>query len=75
MTVEASTKIVNFMIPQGKSYCVRAWPYWSNSKNALFLKNLLYSRVSNRQTEYIVMISMEASSKIVNFVTPGQGFL
>ena len=75
MTVEASTKIVNFMIPEGKISGVRAWPYWSNSKNALFLKNLLYSRVSCRQTEYIVMISMEASSKIVNFVTPWAGVL
>ena len=38
-----------------------------------FFKNILYSCASSRQTEYIVMMSKEASTKIVNFKTPGAG--
>ena len=39
-----------------------------------FFKNLvLYSCASSRQTEYIVMMSKEASTKIVNLMTPGAG--
>ena len=41
-----------------------------------FFKNLLlYSSASSKQTEYIVMMSKEASTKIVNFMTPGAGVL
>ena len=41
-----------------------------------FLKYLLlYSRTQIRQTESIVMISKEGSTKIVNFKTPRAGVL
>ena len=41
-----------------------------------FLKNLLlYSQALSRQTKYLVMMSKEGSTKIVNFMTPGAGVL
>ena len=41
-----------------------------------FLKNLLlYSQTDIRQTNYIVMMTKEGSTKIVNFMTPGAGVL
>lgn len=41
-----------------------------------FLKNiLLYSWVSSRQTEYMIMKSKEAFTQILNFMTPGTGAL
>ena len=41
-----------------------------------FLKNLLlYSQAEIRQTKYIVMMTMEGSTKNVNFNTPWAGVL
>ena len=41
-----------------------------------FLKNLiLYFQAFLRQTKYIVMMTKEGSTKIVNFMTPGAGVL
>ena len=41
-----------------------------------FLKNLLpYSQALIRQTKYVVMITKEGSTKIVNFMSPGAGVL
>ena len=41
-----------------------------------FLKNLLlYSQALIRQTKYVVMMTKEGSTKIVNFMTPGVGVL
>ena len=41
-----------------------------------FFKNLLlYSQALIRQTKYVVIISKEGSTKIVNFMTPGAGVL
>ena len=41
-----------------------------------FFKNiLLYSQAQIRQTKYIIMLIKEGSTKIVNFMTPGAGFL
>ena len=41
-----------------------------------FFKNLLlYSQALIRQTKYIVMMTKEGSTKIVNFMTPGAGVL
>ena len=41
-----------------------------------FLKNLLlYSQALIRQTKYVVMMTKEGSTKIVNFMTPGTGVL
>ena len=36
---------------------------------------LLYSQAYIRQTKYIVMMTKEGSTKIVNFMTPGAGVL
>ena len=41
-----------------------------------FFKNLfLYSQAYIRHSKYIVMITKEGSTKIVNFMTPGAGVL
>ena len=41
-----------------------------------FLKNLLlYSQALIRQTKYVVIMTKEGSTKIVNFMTPGVGVL
>ena len=42
--------------------------------NGIF-KNLLYSQVWIRQTKYIVIMTKEGSTKILNFMTPGAGVL
>ena len=40
------------------------------------LKNLLlYSQAQIRQIKYVVMMTKEGSTKIVNFMTPGAGVL
>ena len=71
MSKEASTKIVNFMTP-GTGVSVMGCGHIV--KMHYFFKNLLlYSCASSRQTEYIVMMSKEASTKIVYFMTPGAG--
>ena len=76
MAKEGSSKIVDIMTPQGRDSCGRAWPYKSYSENALFLKNLLlYSQAWIRQTKYIVMMTKEGSTQIMNFMTPGAGVL
>ena len=36
---------------------------------------LLYSQAKIKQTMYIVMMTKEGSTKIINFVTPGAGVL
>ena len=47
-----------------------------SEKLLYFLKNLLlYSQALIRQTKYVVMMTKEGSSKIVNFMTPGAGVL
>ena len=38
-------------------------------------KNLLHSQVWIRQTKYIVMMTKEGSTKILNFMTVGSGVL
>ena len=40
-----------------------------------FKKNFIYSQTSIRQTKYLVMITNEGSTKIVNFMTPWEGVL
>ena len=53
-----------FHFPWGWGSCARAWPY------AFFFKNLLlYSQAQIRQTKYIVIITKEGSTQIVNFMT------
>ena len=78
MTKEKSTKIVNFMNP-GAGGFVLGRGHISHTcivKMHHFFKNLLlYSQAYIRQTNYVVMITKEGSTKIVNFMTPGAGVL
>ena len=56
--------------PRGGNFGVK------NVKLMFFLKNpLLYPRAWFRQTKYIVMMTKEGSTKIVNLMTPGSGIL
>ena len=78
MSIEAFTKIINFMTPKAGVLvigCGHISLYGHIEKMYHFFENLLYSCASSRKTEYIVMISMEASTKIINFLTPGSGVL
>ena len=38
-----------------------------------FFKNILYSDAKIRQTKCVVMMTIEGSTKIVNFMTPREG--
>ena len=57
-----------FHDPRGRGSSARAWPCKSYYEN-------LYSQALIRQTKYIVMMTKEGSTKIVNFMTPGAGVL
>ena len=61
MTKEDSTKIVNCIIPGGRGFCARAWPYKS------YRENLLYSHAYIRKNKYIVVMNKERSYTIVNY--------
>ena len=75
MTKEGSTKIVNFMTPRTGVLVLGHGQISHIVKNALFLKNLiLYSQAQNRQTKFMIVMTEEWVTKIVNFMTPG-GFL
>ena len=76
MTKEVSKKIVNFMTP-GAGVLVQGCGHISHIvKLHYFFKNLLlYSQALIRQTKYVVMMTKEGSTKIVNFMTPGTGVL
>ena len=76
MTIEWSTKILNFMIPRAGvlllgrghiSHIVKMYYYFKNI--------LLYSQAWIRQFKYIVMMSKEGSTQIVNFMNSGAGVL
>ena len=76
MTEEGSTKIVNFMNPRGGFLVLGLGNMRYIVKIHYFFKNLfLYSHAQIKQTEGIVIMSKEGSTKIVNFITPGQRFL
>ena len=72
MTKEGSTKIVSFMTP-GAGILVIGCGHLSHIvKMHYFLKNiLLYYQAYIRQTNYIVLINKDGSTKIVTFMTPG----
>ena len=61
-------EIINFMIPTS-----RGGNFWvKRVKLIYFLKNLLlYSETWFRQIKYIVILTKEGSTKILNFMTPG----
>ena len=73
MTKEGSIEIVTFMTP-GAGVLVLGCGHIV--KMHYFFKTLLlYSQAQIRQTKYIVIMTMERSTKIVNFMTPGAGVL
>ena len=78
MTKEGFTKIVNFMTPgAGAGFPLLRFGHLSDiMKIHYFFKNLLlYSQTHIRQTEGLIMMSEEGSTKIVNFMIPRAGFL
>ena len=69
ITKEGCTKIVKFMIPGADVLVV--WLYRSYSEMHYFFKHfLLYSGIWFRQPLCIVMMTIEGSTKILNFMTP-----
>ena len=65
-------EIVNVMTPiqRGGNFGVKS------VKLLYFFKNLLlYPKALIKQTNYVVMMTKEGSTKIVNFMTPGVGVL
>ena len=74
MTKEGSTKIVNFMTP-GAGVLVQGHDHISHivKMHYLFKNLLLYSQALIRQTKYVVKLTKEWSTKIINFLTPGAG--
>ena len=74
MNKEGSTKIVNFRIP-GAGVLVLECSHISHIvKMHYFFKNLLLnSQALIRQTKYVVVMTKEGSTKIVNLMTPGAG--
>ena len=75
VTKELSTKIVNFMTPGVGFLVLRCGHVSYIVKIHHFFKNLLYSQAQIRQTEGIVMMSKEGSTKIVKLITPRAGVL
>ena len=75
MTKKGSTQIVNFMTPEAGVLALGCGHISHIVKIHYSLKNLLYSQAWIRPIKYIVMMTKEGSTKIVNFMTPGQGFL
>ena len=71
MTKEESTIIVNFMTP-GAGVLVLWHGHISHIVTMYyFFKNLLlYSQALIRPIKYIVMMTKEGSTKIVNYMTP-----
>ena len=76
MTKEGSTKIVYFMTPRAGVHVLGRGHISHLVKMHYFFKNLLFnSQALIRQTKYVVMMTKEGSTKIVNFMTPGAGVL
>ena len=76
MSKNASSKIVNFMAP-GSGVLVLGWGSidYIEKMQKLFENLLLCCLVFKELTKYIVMMSKNASSKIVNYMAPGSGVL
>ena len=72
LTKEGSTKIVNCMTA-GAGGLVLGCGYISYIVKMVYFFNnlLLYSQAEIRQTKYVVMMTKEGSTKIINFMTPG----
>ena len=76
LTKESSTKIVNFMTP-GEDFLLLERGHTSHivKMHYYFKKLLLYSQAYFRQTKSVVMMIKERSTKVVNLMNPGAGFL
>ena len=75
MTREGFTNIVNFMTPRAGVFVLGCGQISHIVKMHYFFKNLLYSHAYIRQTKYIVMMTKEGSTQIVNFMTLRTGVL
>ena len=76
MTKERSTKIVNFMTPWAGVIALGCGHISHIVKIHYFFKILLlFSQAQIKQTKYIVIMTKEGSTKIVNFMTPAAGVL
>ena len=76
ITKKGFTKIINVMTP-GVGVLLLGRGHISRIvKMHYLLKNvLLYSQALNRQTKYVVMMTKEGSTQIINFMPPGAGVL
>ena len=73
---EESTKILNFMTPGAGVLALGHGPYRHLAQPTFCsIYILVDAQALIRQTMYIVMITKEGSTKIVNFMTPGAGVL
>ena len=74
MSMDTSDKNCKFCDPGARVFVLGCGHIGHVVKLHYFFENFpLYSWSSCRQTEYKVMIIMEASTQIVNFMTPGAG--
>ena len=73
---EGSTKIINFMTPGAGVFVPWCGHISHIVKMHYFFKYLLlYSQAKIKQTKYIVLMTKEGFTKIINFVTPEAGVL
>ena len=64
-----------FHDPQGRGSCAKLWPYKPYSKNALFLKMLIFFSTAEHRSDKlsiytVIMINKEGFTKTVKFMTP-----
>ena len=69
MSMRPSIKIVKFMTP-GSGVQALGWGQYGHKVKKILKNLLLYSHTCEQKTEYMVMMSMRASTKIVKFMTP-----
>ena len=74
MTKEGSTKIVKFMNPGPGGFELGHGHICHIVKMHYFFTNLLFAP-KIRQTKYVIMMTKEGCTKIVNFITPWAGVL
>ena len=76
MTKKGSTKILFFMTPGAGDLLLGRDHISHIVKMYYFFRNLqTYTQAQIKQTKYVVMMTREGSTKIINFMTPRAGFL
>ena len=76
MSKEGSSKIVKFMTPREGILVLGCGQISQVVKMHYFFKNLLlFTQAKIRQIESKIIMTKEASTKIVNRITPGAGVL